>query len=115
MAIKKSLRVIARRLSESVRKAALKQGIPRDQFALAGTYDEKTDRISLRLGTDHPVDERRWYADALQEIRRAFPEDPQITYHIGLVIRKVQSLEETYWDATDSEDEHDLTELLNRS
>jgi hypothetical protein len=115
MAIKTSLRIIARRLSEAVQKAALKQGIPPDDFALAGTYDEATDRIRLRLGTNHPVDERRLYADAFDEIRRALPEIPHITLHVSLVIHKVTSLEEIYWDSTDSEDEHDLTELLNRS
>jgi len=118
MAIKTSLRIIARRLSEAVRKAALKQGIPPDQFALAGTYNEATDRIRLKLGTNHPVDERRLYADAFDEIRRALPEIPHITLHVSLVIQKVTSLEEIYWDATSSEDEHDLTdltELLNKS
>ena len=105
-------------LSEAVRKAALKQGIPPDDFALAGTYDEATDRIRLRLGTNRSVDERRLYADALEEIRRAMPEIPHITYYVSLVIHKVESLEEIYWDATSSEDEHDLTdltELLNKS
>jgi len=118
MAIKTSLRIIARRLSEAVQKAALKQGIPPDDFALAGTYDEATDRIRLRLGTNHPVDERRLYADAFEEIRRALPEIPHITLYVSLVIHKVESLEEIYWDATNFEDEHDLTdltELLNRS
>jgi len=118
MAIKTSLRIIARRLSEAVQKAALKQGIPPDDFALAGTYDEATDRIRLRLGTIRSVDERRLYADALEEIRRAMPEIPHITYYVSLVIHKVESLEEIYWDATNFEDEHDLTdltELLNRS
>ncbi|MGZ3318481.1 MAG: hypothetical protein ACXU95_14415, partial [Isosphaeraceae bacterium] len=62
MAIKTSLRIIARRLSEAVQKAALKQGIPPDDFALAGTYDEATDGIRLRLGTNRSVDERRLYA-----------------------------------------------------
>jgi hypothetical protein len=115
MAIKTSLRIIARRISDAVRRAASNQGLLPGDYALAGTYDEKTDRISLRLGTDRPIDERRWYADTIMEIRRSFPENPQITIHIGLVIRGVQSLEEIYWDLTDSEDEQDLTELLNRA
>ena len=69
-------------------------------------------------GRIDPVDERRLYADAFDEIRRAMPEIPHITYYVSLVIHKVESLEEIYWDATSSEDEHDLTdltELLNKS
>lgn len=115
MAIKTSLRIIARRLSEAVQKAAMRQGIPPDGIALAGTYDEAMDRIRLRLGTNHPVDERRLYADAFDEIRRALPEIPHITLYVSLVIHKVKSLEEIYWDATDSEEEYDFTELLNKS
>ena len=118
MAIKTSLRIIARRLSEAVRQAAMKQGIPPDDYALAGTYDGGTDRIYLRLGTNQSVDERRLYADALEEIRLALPEVPHITYYISLVIHQVESLEEIYWDATEPDAEHDLTdltEMLNRS
>ncbi len=118
MAIKTSLTIIARRLSEAVRKAAMKHGMLPNDYALAGMYDEATDRIHLRLGTDRSIDERRLYADTFDEIRRSLPEVPHITYYVSLVIHKVQSLDEIYWDATGSEDEHDLTdltELLNKS
>ena len=83
-----------------------------DDYVLVGSYDEDTERISLTLGTDRSVDDRQWYAEILQEIRRSFPDSPQITMHVGLVIRRVQSLDETYWDAGGTEDEVDLTELL---
>ena len=115
MAIKTSLTIITSKISEAVRRASEKQGLTDHDYALAGTYDEVSDRIRLRLGTDHPVDERQWYADVLQEIRHAMPGAPYITMHISLVVRKVKSLEDIYWDLTDSEDERDLTDMLNRS
>ena len=76
-------------------------------------------RIGFVSGWGQSIGRRtRLYADALEEIRRALPEIPHITYYVSLVIHKVESLEEIYWDATSSEDEHDLTdltELLNKS
>jgi hypothetical protein len=113
MAIKTSLTIISSKISEAVRKASVKLGLTDYDYALAGTYDENSDRIRLRLGTKHPVDDRKWYADTLEEIRLALPETPHITFHVNLVIQKVKSLEETYWDLTDSEDERDLTDMLN--
>ncbi|QEH33376.1 hypothetical protein OJF2_18770 [Aquisphaera giovannonii] len=114
MAIKTSLSLIARRISDSVRRAAARQGLAEGDYALAGIYYDDSDRISLRVGTDRQIDDRRWFADAMNEIRQAFPEDPTITYFIGLVVRKVKNLDEVYWDTSDSEDAQDMTELLNR-
>jgi hypothetical protein len=114
MAIKSSLRFISKRISDAVREATSKNGLAPGDYALVGSFDEASDRISLTLGTDHPVDDRRLYADTLAEIRRIFPDRPQITNQIGLVIRKVRNLEEVYLDNT-AEDEIDITELLEHS
>ena len=112
MALKGKLRLIARRISEAARRSSSLQGLLPGDYALAGTIDEATDQISLTLGTDRTIDGHRWYADTLQEIRRVFPEAPQITMQIGLVIRHVENLEEVYWEAAGSESERDFTEML---
>jgi hypothetical protein len=114
MAIKTSLRLIAKRVSRAVQASSANQGLLPGDYALAGSYDENTDRISLTLGTDRTVDELRWYSDTIDEIRRAFPEFPQITMQIGLVIRKVRSLDDVYLDSV-GEDERDLTEMFERT
>lgn len=114
MANKTSLRPIARRISKAVETVAQAEGLPSNDYALVGTYDEKTERISLTVGTDRPIDERRWYERILQEIRRQFPEAPEITMYIGLVIRRVTNLDEVYWDSYVGENEIDMTELLER-
>lgn len=112
MALKPALRIIGRRLYEAASRSAHDQGLSPEDFALVGSYKESTDRIYLTLGTDHPVDDRRWYADTLQQIRQSFPDYPHITMHLGLVIRKVQNLDELYWDVASTEDEIDLTNYL---
>lgn len=115
MALKSSLRLVVQRISEAVKRYASAQGWRKDDYALVGTFAEKSDRISLTLGTARQVDERQWYAGILQEIRKSFPEYPQITMHIGLVVRNVANLDEVYLDALVGEDEIDITEQLDRS
>ena len=115
MALKTSLRLVARRIAEAVRRYAAAQGLPPGDYALTGTYDGEADRISLTLGADRPIDERRWYAGILQEIRKSFPEAPHLTMHIGLVVRTVQNLDDVYLESSPGADEIDLTELLQGS
>jgi hypothetical protein len=115
MALKSALTFVTRRISKAVEGAAAKQGLARSDYALVGSLDERTDRISLTLGTDHPIDDHRLYADTFAEIRRMFPDQPHITMQIGLVIRKVRNLDAVYLDNAFAEDELDLTELLERA
>src|SRR5437588_12083362 len=97
MALKPSISLISRRIALAVQKAAAAQSLASDDYTLIGSYDPETEQISLTLGTDHPIDERRLYADTLGEIRRAFPESPQFAMmHVGLVIRKVAKLDDAY-------------------
>lgn len=114
MVIKRALRLIARRIATAVTRAAAAQGLDPGEYALVGSFDEQTDRISLTLGTDRPIDPSRLYADIIAEIRRQFPDFPQITYHIGLVIRRVGNLDEVYIEGAGAEDELDLTLMLER-
>ena len=114
MAIKTSLRLIAREVSKAVKAAAQAKGLTTSDYTLFGSFDEKTDRINLVFFTTRPVDDRRLYADTFQELRRAFPHDPQITLYIGMVIRKVQTEDEIYRDSLGAEDETDISSLLER-
>jgi len=115
MALKTSLTPVARKIAEAVDAFASSQGWARDEYALVGTWDEKTGRISLILGTDRQIDERQWYSGLVQAIRRAFSEQPWITRNIGLVVENVQNLDEVYLHFSSEDDEFDLTELLDRS
>src|SRR4051812_26909196 len=115
MAIKTSLRLITRRISRAVRESAARLGLAPGDYALVGSYDKKSDRISLTFGTNRTIDEDRLYSDILQEIRKSFPESPQITMFVGLVIRRVQNLDDIYINSFSEEDEEDLTEMLERT
>ena len=112
MAFKSSLRSVAQRISRAVRNSTSSQGLAPADYALAGSSDERTERISLTIGVDRQVDELRLYADTLREIRESFPESPQFTYHIGIVIRRVDDLDEIQFEPTAAEDEVDFTDLL---
>lgn len=115
MAIKTSLRPIARKIAEAVEAYASSQGMPRSDYALVGAWDEKTDGIRLVFGTDCKIDERQWYSGILQAIRQSFADHPWITRNIGLVVENVQNLDDVYLHFPGGEDEVDLTELLERS
>src|SRR4051794_10104331 len=98
MAIKTSLRPITKRIAQAVENAAANLGLRPEEYALAGSFDENTDRISLLLGTNRTLDELKLYTEILNEIRAAFPDDPYFTMHVGLVIRRVQNPDEVYWN-----------------
>jgi hypothetical protein len=119
MAIKTSLRFIARAISKAASQATANQNLTSDEYVLSGTFDEDSEHLSLLLYliTDKPVDERRLYAETLNAIRRAFPRDPQITMFIGLVIRKVATRNDydLFQVSIGAVDETDITSLLERS
>jgi hypothetical protein len=112
MALKSSLRLISKRISRAVQRAAAKQGLTSDDFALVGSYDPESEHINLTLGTVHAIDDGRWYADTLDEIRRTFPDFPSFTMHVGIVIRRVANLDDVYAYHGASDEELDLTEML---
>ncbi len=115
MAIKTSLRPIIRRIAEAIEDYAKDEGFSRGDYALAGTWDEKTDRISLVFGTDRGIDERRWYVGILQAIRQSLSDHPWMVRNIGLVVENVENLDEVYLHFSGGENETDLTELLERT
>jgi hypothetical protein len=112
MALKTSLRPIARKIAEAVKSYASSQGWAKDDYVLAGTWDEKTDRIRLVFGTDRQIDERQWYSGILQAIRRTFADNPWIIRNIGLVVENVQNLDQVYIHFPSDDDEVDLTDIL---
>jgi hypothetical protein len=115
MALKTSLRPIAKKIAEAVESYAASQGWAADDYALVGTWDEKTDRIRLVFGSDRQIDERQWYSGILQTIRRAFSENPWITRNIGLVVENVQNLDQVYLHFPSDDDEFDFTDMLDLS
>lgn len=115
MAIKTSLRPIIRRIAEAIEAYAAAEGLSKGDYALAGTWDEKTDRISLVFGTDRGIDERRWYVGILQSIRQSLSDHPWVVRYIGLIVENVENLDEVYLHFTGGENESDLTELLERT
>lgn len=110
MALKSSLTLITRRISAAVKKAATHLGLERDQYALAGSFDENSERIYLTLGVNQGVDERQLYTDVMDEIQKSLPELPQVSSHVGLVIRRVQKTDDIYLSSATAEGEEDLSE-----
>jgi hypothetical protein len=115
VAIKTPLRPVARRIAQAVRSFATSQGLVDGDYALAGSWDEKTGRISLVFGADRPIDEKLWYAGILESLRKTFADHPSVVMHIGLVVENVRSLDDVYLRFPSDEDEDDLTDLLERS
>jgi hypothetical protein len=115
MAIETSLRPVARRIAQAIEDYAAAQGWQRGDYALSGSWNERTGRISLILGTARRVDERKWYSGLIQAIRQAFADQPWLTRNIGLVVENVQNLDEVYLESPGDDHEIDLSELLERS
>lgn len=114
MASTTSLRPVARRIAEAVEAYASSHGLPKGDYALAGTWDNKTGRISLVFGADRQIDERQWYAGILQTLRQAFLDQPWVVRNTGLVVENVRNLDDVYLQFPPSEDEEDLTGMLER-
>ena len=115
MALKTSLRPIARKIAKAVESYAVAQGWAKDDYVLVGTWDERTDRIRLVFGTDRRIDDRQWYAGIFQSIRQSFSDSPWVTKNIGLVVENVQNLDQVYLHFPSDDDELDLTDMLHAS
>jgi hypothetical protein len=97
-----------------VKSYAASQGLHPDEYKLVGTFDEKTERIRLTFGTTKKIDIHKFYVGIFQEIRRSFPDFPEITMFIGLVVKVVDHLDEVEANFIVAEDQSDLTDLLER-
>lgn len=114
MAVKAPMRPTLGRISRVIADYARAQGLDRSEFALVGSCNDRTDRISLVLGTTRPLDELRWYSEILENLRRDFEEigRPWVAWNIGLVFRRVDDLERVYLDFLIGDDDEDVTGLL---
>jgi|GEM_PF-1464403 len=114
MAVKAPMRPTLRRVSRVIADYARAHGLDRSEFALVGSCNERTDRISLILGTTRSIDEPRWYSEILENLRKDFEEigRPWVTWNIGLVFRRVDDLERIYLNFLIGDDEEDVTGLL---
>jgi hypothetical protein len=115
MALKTSLRPIVRKITEAIAGFAASQGLSKDDYALVGTWDEKTDRISLVFGADRLIDEQQWYSGIFEAIRQAFATEPWRMRDIGLVVENVQILDDVYRQFSVDDDRYDVTDLIERS
>lgn len=115
MALKTPLRPIVKKIAHAVEAFAVREGIPTDDYAIVGSWNEKTGRIRLILGTDRRIDDRRWYAGIVESIRQTFADEPWVTRNIGLVVQNVQNLDDVYAQFPTDDDEVDLTDMLERS
>ena len=115
MAVKTSLRIIAKTIAKAVREYATRRGMPPDDYILLGTHDENTDRIRLTFGTTQKIDELEWYSGLLEEIRLAFPDFPHIVLYVGIVIKVVDNLNDLYgYSSLNGDEMTDLSEYFER-
>ncbi|MGE3820956.1 MAG: hypothetical protein AB7I30_16200 [Isosphaeraceae bacterium] len=113
MALKTSLRSLAKRIALAVQAAVRRESEAlTKKYRLFGTYEAESDHISLVLQILGDVDDLRLYTAVFEELRRAFPHDPFIPNSVGLVIRHVSNEDEmgafAYWP----EAEEDISHLL---
>ena len=112
MAVKTPLRPIARRISGVIRAFAAGRGWDQDELAIAGTFDELTERITLYVGSERLIDEKSWNIEIRGALRGEFEDFPGVVDRIGLIVRHVEHLGRIYRDLRLGDDEIDMTELL---
>jgi hypothetical protein len=114
MALKTSLRFLARKISEAVASAASNQGLSMDDYDLAGNYSEESEHVYLKFRTTKSIDDLKLYTDVFQEIRRLIPDTPSVTSFIGLVIRDKLTDADAESFGVLPEGDEDITDLLIR-
>ena len=112
MAVKISMKLVARKIGEAVRAFGAGEGLNPDEFAIAGTFDERTERFYLVVGSSRPIDKYKWHPGILNAIRKEFAGDPTITSRIVLVIRNVSRIDQVYHEMIIGDDEVDVTDLF---
>lgn len=112
MAVRTSLKYLAKRLGDAIRTFAAGQGWDQDDIAIAGTFDEQAERFYLHVGSDRKIDERQWHSGIRRAIRGEFEDFPSITSKLVLVVRNVDKPERIYYEMIVGEGEIDITELL---
>jgi hypothetical protein len=108
MAVKTSLKTIARRIGDAIRSFGSSEGLIFSDFTIAGTFDEQTERIYLVVGCYRPIDERRWHSGIMNAIRKELSE----TSRVVLVVLNISRIEEIYQEMVLGGDEIDITEMF---
>ena len=112
MAVRTSLKYLAKRIGGAVRSFAAGAGWDGHDIAIAGTFDEETERFYIQVGSDRRIDERQWHAGIMNAIRGEFVDFPSITSKLVLVVRNVDKPERIYYEMIVGEGDIDITELL---
>jgi hypothetical protein len=108
MAVKTPLRLVARKMGDLIRTFGATEGLAPDEFAIAGTFDEPTERFYLVVGSDRSLDQRRWHAGIINAIRKEFLD----TSGVVLVVRNVTRIDQVYQEMVIGDNEIDVTEMF---
>ena len=118
MAVKSSLKPLLRDIAGVIGDYVRHEGVSRDEVALLGSWNERTDRIGLLLVTTRHAmvrDMSRWYAEILDKLRQALDSVGEVpaTWNIGLVLRWTADIRRDIERYSAPDDEEDISEILN--
>jgi hypothetical protein len=108
MAVKTPLRLAARKLGDLIRAFGAGEGLRHDEFAIAGTFDEPTERFYLTVGSIRPIDRYRWHSGILNAIRKDYSD----TSWLVLVVRNVNRIDQVYDEMVIGDGEVDVTDMF---
>ena len=97
MAVQTSLRTVTRRIGDAIRSFVAGMGIDQSHVAIAASLDMENDRIYLVVGSDLPIESRRWHPGIRKAIRKAFEGTPDIDSRLVLVVRNVAAPRPDSW------------------
>ncbi len=103
---------MARKIGEAVRSFASDEGLDRADLAIAGIFDEETERIYLIVGSFRQIDERRWHLGIMNAIRNHSSDMPGMTSRLVLVVRNVSRIDEIYNEMVIGDNDIDITEMF---
>ncbi|OJV88526.1 MAG: hypothetical protein BGO34_17995 [Bacteroidia bacterium 44-10] len=107
--MKPTLAIVAREIAAFMNE----RGLEREEFSLVGSWQERTGRISLLLGTTRNVDWFDWYQNIIGRLRSSFAEvgTPEAAWNIGLVVL-TRTQDELYSSFRLTDGEEDVTDFL---
>lgn len=113
MAIKTSLRRLARAITEAVHRFASSEGWARDEYAMTARFDHGSDSVYLRVGSVRALDERRWFKGIMQGLSTEFGSWALAAEHVVLVVDQLESLDQISRLYVLNDNDTDLTEMLD--
>jgi hypothetical protein len=112
MALKTPMRLITRRIARAIRSFASAEGWSEHEVAIAGTFDEPTERFYLVVGSNRTIDESLWFKGIIHALRIEFADMPWIRSQINLVVRNVPAIDQIYSQMIVGDGESDVTEMF---